>query len=210
MNRDAAPELARGWGDEEAEADSPSLDWLPIPAAEETLITLLSDLPARYVGHWQPSRRVMRRCSLPAHCPFCFAGLGKQRRFVVAVLDERRRIWLWEFGDAVAAQVRARAADNLRGLKLTLGRSGATLRAPVAVLAWEQTDGADLPPEPDAAGFLAAQWMRQALKDGKGPAQAGPSSSTPKQTPPSAPVSGRPPQDFKTAHAWLRSQDAKR
>jgi hypothetical protein len=80
----------------------------------------------------------------------------------------------------------------------------------VAVLAWEQTDGVDLPPEPDAAGFLAAQWMRQALKDGKGPAQAGPLLPTPKETPASAPVTGGSSQEFKQSHAWLKAQDAKR
>ena len=210
-------EVEQGWGDDQA-VTLGSVDWLKVAPGQAKEVIVLSPEPARYMGHWHIGTRRFHKCP-PIRCRWCFQGLAKQRRFVLAVLDEHGRQWIWEFGAVHGGQVRALLRDGreLRGLSLVLMRPpgrGGNLPLSINLVAEAEGDGLfcrqALPEPADIAGLLWGVWSRQALQQGKAQdpitAPSARSSTAPSNSASSGPPTQKP--SVEEVSQWLE-QDRK-
>lgn len=160
--------ISEGWGDEE-QPYSGQADWLHLSPGDVVNVRVLSQTPTRYYAHWAGDLRRFVKCEGP-RCARCVLRLPQRKHFVLAVLDDDERQWVWEFGELQAQQVRVLlpAGAELRGLALRLVRPPARGNPPVLVHSGEPGAGTNLLPEPvDVAGILSAVWLRAAFAQGK-------------------------------------------
>lgn len=97
--------ICDGWGDDADTRPTPEQTWLRWPPAELLICRVTSSRPVRYRGHWHSPSRTMRPCPGDL-CAICSPTQAARWRYVLAVqlADGTQRAW--EFGDAVAQQVR--------------------------------------------------------------------------------------------------------
>lgn len=110
-----APEDSRGSAD---------FRWLHIPAGQAIEVTIISDLPLWYKGHWFAGR--VRKCE-GENCPACGMGVGSQRRWVFQVHRPGvSTLYLLEISESNALLVRSwiHRAGGFRGMNLMFSRPG--------------------------------------------------------------------------------------
>ena len=189
--------METGWADEEETAPC-SAEWFHVRPGDDRECTLLlprADM-VRYWGHWVQTLRRFQPCGggqeFSPLCPHCRRYVGKQVRYVQAVVDPLGTQWLWEFGEVQWKQLKdlmKLTGQPLEGLPLRLKRLAAPGSPPVIVNQVEPwLDAGALPVPVDVKMLLRGVFVRQALMRGKADDEAGrrksePTPSDPDQMP---------------------------
>jgi len=152
--------LEEGWGDTAA-APSSTYCWFHIPVVGGLDVTILSETPTRYTGHFVG--RTMRPCANRG-CHWCEVGLGKQLRWVLSVVDMVSGVrGCIEVGAAAAEAIRASTAElgELRGARIRLSRA-TTARNSEVLVGLKGREPASAVPDPvDVSRLLSDMWAKQ-------------------------------------------------
>ena len=98
--------------------------WLHIRAGESCTVVFGNKAPLWYMAHWYERR--MQPCE-GEECKMCAAGVGRQRRWVFAViLQGGKKAMLWEVSESLAQDIKkiANEKGELKKLKVYVIREG--------------------------------------------------------------------------------------
>jgi len=116
--------IGEGWDLPPDAAPWSSFHWFAVPVTGSLQLTVLSERPMWYVGHFHEQRMV----PCPGQgCEACACGVGRQIRYTFAVADwETRRSGLLEVGQQNGLLIQSWCARNggLRGMMLDLSKAG--------------------------------------------------------------------------------------
>jgi len=160
-----------GWELPEGVDPWSSFHWFKVGARTGLDLVMLSSEPAWYVGHYYQSR--MWPCS-GSSCGLCEDGVGRQVRFVFAVVEvSSRRVGLLEVSESVGRLIRdwIPRHQGLRGMHLYFGRHSSSVKSRMEVEYADEFDvawWADLE-VPDIKVALELTWtkMKAKLPDSK-------------------------------------------
>lgn len=167
-------QVSEGWGADVQGSGGRQSAFVHVAPGLELRFVVSCDVPVRYEGHWEGVG--IRPCPGEG-CSLCAAGVGKQQRWVIAVLVfDTWRPAVWEFGQGVARgfQQQGLTGVSLRGLGFRIYKLGRDRRSATAfeldgevsdraVLAFglTSTGTADLPPGLSAPDVLREWWKSQ-------------------------------------------------
>lgn len=116
--------FGEGWDLPAEAAPWSDFHWFSVPVSGSLRLTVISERPMWYTGHYQGGRMVP---CVPPGCEPCGQGVGAQVRYAFAVADwETRRVGLVEVGRNNGLMIRELALSNggLRGMVLDLSKEG--------------------------------------------------------------------------------------
>lgn len=101
---------------------TPLFNWLHIQPGDSKVLVMGEVLPLWYHAHWLEGR--MRPCGGDG-CSWCGVGVGRQRRWVFAVIDEwSKKPYLWEVSEFSCSQIKEilEQQDAAQWVKLRVSR----------------------------------------------------------------------------------------
>jgi len=103
-------EYGRGLVTAPDDTGTPQFCWLHVAPGDTMELVMAEVLPLWYYAHWMEGR--MRPCS-GSGCSWCEMGVGRQRRWVFAVIEAfRKKAFLWEVSEYSCAQIKAIAQQQ--------------------------------------------------------------------------------------------------
>jgi hypothetical protein len=151
-----------GWDLPAEVREAVDFHWFHVVPGRSLVLTVLSDAPVWYVGHYQGRR--MRRC-MGESCELCAQGLGSQVRYVLGAVEvATRTVGVIEMGKSNALLVRSWAGRNggLRGMTLELSKSSSHKQSRMELLYIDRPAAPWISglKAPDLAAALHRTWER--------------------------------------------------
>jgi len=112
-----------GWDVPGAVRDRVEFHWFHVPTSGALVLSVLSQAPVWYVGHFSSGR--MRPCT-GSGCECCEHGIGTQLRYLVSCVEmSTRQVGVFEFGPSISILIKqwASGMGYLKGMILEVTRA---------------------------------------------------------------------------------------